>query len=65
MVSEFLEKNRKYEVLGMFILLIVGVVLFAEGGVAAAHANDDHHLHWYGHSHWISHLFFHCCFGYR
>ena len=43
-VSTFLEKNRKYEVLGMFILLIVGVVLLGEGGVAAAHANDDHHL---------------------
>lgn len=25
-VSEFIEKNRKYEVLGLFILLIVGVV---------------------------------------
>lgn len=43
-VSSFLEKNRKYEVLGMFILLIVGVVLLGEGGVAAAHANNDHHL---------------------
>ncbi len=31
-VAEFLEKNRKYEVLGMFILLIVGVVLLGEGG---------------------------------
>ena len=27
-VTEFLEKNRMYEVLGLFILLIVGVVLF-------------------------------------
>lgn len=31
-VSEFLERNRKYEVLGLFILLIVGVVLLGEGG---------------------------------
>ena len=31
-VSEFIEKNRKYEVLGLFILLIVGVVLLGEGG---------------------------------
>ena len=43
-VSDFLEKNRKYEVLGMFILLIVGIVLLGEGGQAAAHANNDHHL---------------------
>jgi len=31
-VSEFLTRNRKYEVLGLFILLIVGVVLLGEGG---------------------------------
>lgn len=31
-VSDFLKKNRKYEVLGLFILLIVGVVLLGEGG---------------------------------
>jgi len=31
-VAVFLEKNRKYEVLGLFILLIVGVVLLGEGG---------------------------------
>ena len=34
-VSDFLEKNRQYEVLGMFILLIVGVVLLGEGGHSA------------------------------
>ena len=34
-VSEFLTKNRKYEVLGLFILLIVGVVLLGEGGHVA------------------------------
>ena len=43
-VSGFLEKNRKYEVLGMFILFIVGIVLLGEGGQAAAHANKDPHL---------------------
>lgn len=31
-VAEFLEKNRMYEVLGLFILLIVGVMLVSEGG---------------------------------
>lgn len=31
-VAEFLEKNRMYEVLGLFVLLIVGVVLLGEGG---------------------------------
>ena len=41
-VSEFLERNRKYEVLGLFILLMVGVVLLGEGG----HAAD---LHLFGH----------------
>ena len=40
-VSEFLERNRKYEVLGLFILLIVGIVLLGEGGHQA-------HLHLFG-----------------
>ena len=31
-VSEFLQKNRMYEVLGLFILLIVGIMLLSEGG---------------------------------
>ena len=31
-VATFLQKNRKYEVLGLFILLIVGIVLLGEGG---------------------------------
>ena len=31
-VSEFLKKNRLYEVLGLFILFIVGVMLVSEGG---------------------------------
>ena len=41
-VSAFLKKNRKYEVLGLFILLIVGVVLLGEGGHVA-------HLELFGH----------------
>jgi len=40
-VAEFLKKNRMYEVLGLFILLIVGVVLLGETGPAAAHAMGD------------------------
>lgn len=40
-VSEFLKKNRMYEVLGLFILLIVGVMLLSEGGHLA-------HLHLLG-----------------
>ena len=31
-ISTFLEKNRMYEVLGLFILFIVGVMLVSEGG---------------------------------
>lgn len=31
-VSEFLKKNRMFEVIGLFILLIVGVLLLTEGG---------------------------------
>ena len=37
-VTQFLKKNRMYEVLGLFILLIVGVMLLSEGGHLA-------HLH--------------------
>ena len=43
-VTAFLEKNRMYEVLGLFILLIVGVVLLGESGQAAAHAMHDETL---------------------
>jgi len=43
-VTRFLEKNRMYEVLGLFILLIVGVVLLGESGQAAAHAMHDQSL---------------------
>lgn len=34
-VAEFLNENKKYEVLGLFILLLVGVVLLGEGGHVA------------------------------
>ena len=49
-VTAFLEKNRMYEVLGLFILLIVGVVLLGESGQAAAHAMHDEALalHFFG-----------------
>ena len=40
-VTRFLEKNRMFEVLGLFILLIVGIVLLGESGQAAAHAMHD------------------------
>ncbi len=31
-VSEFLQKNRMYEVLGLFVLFVVGIMLITEGG---------------------------------
>jgi len=31
-VANFLQRNRMYEVLGLFVLLLVGVMLLAEGG---------------------------------
>ena len=41
-VSKFLQKNRMYEVLGLFILFVVGIMLLSEGGHLA-------HLHLFGH----------------
>ena len=41
-VSTFLQRNRMYEVLGLFILLIVGIMLLSEGGHLA-------HLKFAGH----------------
>ncbi len=41
-IAEFLQKNRLYEVLGLFILLIVGIMLLSEGGHLA-------HLSFFGH----------------
>ena len=40
-VNAFLQNNRMYEVLGLFILLIVGGVLLSEAAQAAAHATHD------------------------
>ena len=31
-VANFLKKNRMYEVLGLFVLLLVGIMLMSEGG---------------------------------
>lgn len=42
-VADFIQKNRKYEILGLFILLIVGIVLLGEGGHVA-------HLKLFGYS---------------
>ncbi|MFT5882530.1 MAG: putative tellurium resistance membrane protein TerC [Crocinitomicaceae bacterium] len=41
-VSEFLQKNKMYEVLGLFVLFIVGILLVSEGGHEA-------HLIFFGH----------------
>lgn len=40
-VSAFIEKNRMYEVIGLFILFIVGILLVSEGGHLA-------HIHLFG-----------------
>lgn len=40
-VTVFLQKNRTYEALGLFVLFIVGIMLLAEGGHLA-------HLHLLG-----------------
>jgi predicted tellurium resistance membrane protein TerC len=42
-VSNFLQKNKMYEVLGLFILFIVGIMLLSEGGHIA-------HLEFFGNS---------------
>ena len=42
-VSQFLEKNRMYEVLGLFILFVVGIMLLSDGGHMA-------HLHLFGYA---------------
>lgn len=41
-VSSFLQKNRLYEVLGLFILFIVGILLVSEGGELAHISFWDH-----------------------
>lgn len=44
-VARFLQKNRLYEVLGLFILLIVGIMLLSEGGHKAELSFFDHEVH--------------------
>ncbi|SPJ23803.1 TerC family protein [Palleronia abyssalis] len=39
-VTAFIQKNRMFEVLGLFVLLIVGVVLLGEAGQAAVHGAE-------------------------
>ena len=41
-VSAFLQRNRIYEVLGLFILFIVGIMLLSEGGAGAEMHLFDH-----------------------
>ncbi|MEM7297724.1 MAG: TerC family protein [Bacteroidota bacterium] len=43
-VSKFLAKNRLYEVLGLFILFLVGVMLISEGGHLAQLELFDSHI---------------------
>ena len=43
-VSEFLHKNRMYEVLGLFILFLVGVMLLTEGGHLANMSLFGNHI---------------------
>ena len=43
-VSNFLQKNRLYEVLGLFILFIVGILLLSEGGELAQLSFWGHHV---------------------
>lgn len=42
-VAAFLQKNRMYEVLGLFVLFVVGIMLLSEGGHLS-------HLHFFGHA---------------
>lgn len=43
-VSSFLQKNRMYEVLGLFILFIVGIMLLTEGGHIAHMSFFNNHI---------------------
>jgi len=43
-VSDFLEKNRMYEVLGLFILFLVGIMLVSEGGHLGHISLGGHHV---------------------
>lgn len=43
-VSSFLQKNRMYEVLGLFVLFIVGILLVSEGGHKAELSFFGYHV---------------------
>jgi len=43
-VATFLQKNRMYEVLGLFILFVVGIMLLTEGGHMAKLELFGHHI---------------------
>ena len=43
-VSAFLQKNKMYEVLGLFVLFIVGILLVSEGGHKADLSFFGHHV---------------------
>ena len=43
-VASFLEKNRMYEVLGLFVLFVVGIMLVTEGGHLAHLTLLGHHV---------------------
>lgn len=44
-VTEFLTRNRMYEVLGLFILFVVGILLVSEGGHLAKLKLAGHEIH--------------------
>jgi predicted tellurium resistance membrane protein TerC len=44
-VTNFLKKNRMYEVLGLFVLFLVGVMLMSEGGHLAHIEMKGHPVH--------------------
>ena len=43
-VASFLERNRMYEVLGLFVLFVVGIMLLSEGGHLGHLAFFNHHI---------------------
>ena len=43
-MARFLEKNKMYEVLGLFILLIVGIMLLTDGGHKAQIVIGGNHV---------------------
>ena len=43
-VARFLQRNRMYEVLGLFILFVVGIMLLSEGGHTAHLRFFDHEV---------------------